>query len=208
MDCITSTSVCVRKSTSVCVRKKRTSEGQHDKSTRTTDPEEALAHYTLLLAIFTCILAVATIGLGVATLGLYRSARRQLKLAREGFTSTHRPKLRLKHIWFASEDGQKFVGRIESGKPITVRLDIVNVGSTEAFITVINFMTVIIPPGHRLPQRPPYNEPGVRQFHVGGIRLGSGITFTHPVSDGCVLSPEELQAIRNPDWRLYFVGTI
>jgi len=119
--------------------------------------------------------------------------------------------LRLKHMWFATNDGQQFFGRIEPGNRIVVRLDIVNVGKTNALITVINFVTLIISVGERLPQRPPYNEapanlPG--RIEIPGFSLQSGITFTQAVSDNRVLTAEELQGIRQGLVRLYFVGTV
>jgi hypothetical protein len=134
--------------------------------------------------------------------------RDTIQLARDEFNATHRPEIRLKHIWLASGDGQEFIGRIKEGLPITVRLDIVNVGSTDAFIDLINFVTVIIRLGDRLPQRPPYNEPKVLQFSIGGFRLESGITLAHPVSDGRILTQKDLRDIQSGAMRLYFVGTI
>jgi hypothetical protein len=164
--------------------------------------DEALARYTGWLTFFTGILALATIGLGIATL-------KQITLARIEFISSHRPKLRLKHIWVSSPDGQTFVGELQAGVPLTVRLDIVNIGSTPATINIINFVTLIIPSQGRLPQRPPYNEPGfLHQFQIGSFRLESGITFTHHVSDGRILAREDIRALRDGDNRLYFVGAI
>ena len=87
--------------------------------------EEAIARYNWWLTLFTAILAVATVGLGSATVGLYFAGRNQLQLARNEFLSTHRPELRLKHIWF-SQDGQGPSENIWSGTPLVVRLDIVN----------------------------------------------------------------------------------
>lgn len=160
------------------------------------------------IALFTLALAFSTVGLWSATIGLYRAGERQFGLAREEFISSHRAQLRLKHIWLASQDGQKFVGNLPSAAPLTVRLDIVNFGNTTAFVTIVNFVTIILRPGERLPQRPPYNEPGVPQFRIGPTPLGSGFILTHPVSDGRILSFQDIQNIRNGHSVLYFVGTI
>jgi hypothetical protein len=160
------------------------------------------------VAFFTLVLAFANIGMWIATIGLYRSNKNQLRLAREEFLSSHRPLLRLKHIWFATPDGQRFFGRIQTETPITVRLDIVNVGNTTAFVRTINFMTYLVPLDQYLPQRPPYNEPGVPQVAVGDFGLESGRTLTVPITVGQILSSENVTAIRNGQSRLYFIGTI
>jgi hypothetical protein len=180
-----------------------------EKISQSESIDDRLAKYTLWVAIFTGVLAVSTIGLWVATIGLYFAGKSQLKLARDEFISSHRPKLRLKHIWVSSPDGQTFVGELQTGMPLTVRLDIVNIGNTTATINIINFITLIIPSQERLPQRPPYNEPGfLHQFQVGSFRLESGITFTQHVSDGRILAPEDIRALRDGNNRLYFVGAI
>jgi len=133
-----------------------------------------------------------------------------LALARDEFLSTHRPKLRIKHLWFASADGAAFTDEpIKSGVPLVVRIDAVNVGSAVANITFINYSTLILPLGERLPQRPPYDAPDAPRFPVSPTHsLRSGITFTAPISDGRVLTSEEHRQIRNGDSRLWFVGTI
>jgi hypothetical protein len=61
--------------------------------------EETIAYYNKWLMFFTAILAFATVGLGTATAGLYFAGRRQLILARAEFAASHRPKIRIKHIW-------------------------------------------------------------------------------------------------------------
>jgi len=169
--------------------------------------DQALARYTWWLTAFTGILAIATIGLGVATVGLYFASERQFKLARDEFLASRRPQLRLKHMWLATADGKHFSGHIRNGEPVTVRLDIVNVGSTDAFVELINFVTIVIPPSRKLPQRPPYNEPNNQPFRVGGLRLPGGVTFTHVVH-GTILSNQDMLAIRNGTPTLYCVGTI
>lgn len=160
-----------------------------------------------ITALATVIIATFTGTLWYTTTAQGRFTRSLIDLARDEFNATHRPEIRLKHLWIASADGQHFVGSIESQQPITIRIDMVNVGDTEAFINLINFVVLIIPVGTRLPQRPPYNEPGIPQHHIG-VRLDRGITFTHPIPTGRILTQEEIARIRNGDVRLYFVGTI
>ena len=85
------------------------------KSGRTTEECKSFWEKTTSdpVAMFTLVLAVSTIGLWFATVGLYVGDRRQFKLARDEFISSHRPQLRLKHIWLATPDGQRYFGGIE-----------------------------------------------------------------------------------------------
>ena len=98
---------------------------------------------------------------------------------------------------------------MQADEPLTVRLDVVNVGGTDATIGLINFVTIILEPNGKLPQRPPYNEPGVPQFPViPPFRWGSEITFTTHVSDRRVLSEADVDSVEQSRRTLYFVGTI
>ena len=141
-----------------------------------------------ITALATVVIAAFTGTLWYATTAQGRLTRSSIDLARDEFNATHRPEIRLKHLWIASADGQHFFGRIESGRPITIRIDIVNVGDTYAFIQLINFVVLIIPVGTRLPQRPPYNEPGIPQHHINGFQLERGITFTYAIATGRILT--------------------
>jgi len=97
----------------------------------------------------------------------------QFALARNEFLSSHRPKLRLKHIWFATPDGETPTHNIRN-QPLTVTLDIVNIGRTDAFIDFINFTTLILFSGDHLPQRPPYDNPDhpVNNFGLRKVEPG------------------------------------
>jgi hypothetical protein len=161
-----------------------------------------------ITAISTFIIALFTGTLWWSTRGLLRVTNEALHFTNMEFTSTHRPALRLKHIWLATPDGTQFFGHIQAGTPITVSLDIVNIGNAAATLAFANFVTVIIAEDERLPQRPPYNEPGITQFALGNSRLEIGITSTHAVSDRRVLTTEEIARIRHGEVRLYFIGTV
>jgi hypothetical protein len=104
------------------------------------------------VAFFTFVLAVSTIGLWGATVALYAAGRNQLQLARDEFLSSHRPRMRLKHVWLTHNTDWRL------GRPLEVNLDVVNIGNTEGLISWINFESVLVPDGERLPQRPPYDE--------------------------------------------------
>lgn len=162
------------------------------------------------LVVFTFFLVLFTGGLWFSTHRLWQATTEALRLGRDEFNASHSPELRLKHIWLATDDGARFFGKIEAGKRIIARLDVVNVGSATAIISLINFVTRIVPLGEKLPQRPPYNdgESAGRVDLPDGFPLNRGITFTQAVSDNRVLSAEEVRRIRNGEVRLYFIGTV
>jgi hypothetical protein len=160
------------------------------------------------IALFTLVLAVANIGMWAATIGLYRGGRNQLQLARDEFLASHRPRLRLKHIWFSTPDGQRSSGFPQANTQLIVNLDIVNTGNSVAYLDHINAIATAIPDGQRLPQRPPYNEPGVPKIALNGSGLASGITFPQIVPLGGAITQQTIDKIRDGSERLYIVGTI
>lgn len=149
----------------------------------------------------TAILAFATVALGIATIGLYVAGEKQ-------FASANRPHIRLKHIWLATPDGERFFGKLQTQSPVIVRLDIVNTGNTTAFVSAINFVTVIVMAGSRLPQRPPYDEPSSNPRFEVNRALESGITLTHIANNRQILSNSDIGNVRSGTHRLYFIGTI
>jgi hypothetical protein len=162
---------------------------------------ETLNYYgALIAALATIAIAWFTLSLRQSTDKLWDAANIQSIHLGNEFVASHRPEMRLKHLWFIDD--------VWNGGSINVRLEAVNIGQNSAFIDIINFMTRMIPHGERLPQRPPYNEDGILQFPMGGFPLQSGVTFTHPVSDGRILTPQDIKAIKNGNARLYFIGTI
>ena len=88
--------------------------------------EEAIAYYNKWLMFFTAILAVATLGLGIATVGLYLASERQLRLARNEFVSTHRPRLVVRGVSFVDDNAMKV------GSRARVQIPLVNQGETGA----------------------------------------------------------------------------
>jgi hypothetical protein len=180
-----------------------------------TANDRSLARFTELLFWATgalCIIALCQLFVfGWQGIQLKRTVditKESVNLARREFISSHRPKIRLKHIWLSSSDGATFTGKIVAEEPITVRLDVVNFGDATAFLELINFITEVIPEGNELPQRPRYNQPGIKQFQTGNFPLESGVTFTLNASDGRVLSDQEIASYRNRSIKIYFVGTI
>jgi hypothetical protein len=163
---------------------------------------------TVITALATVAIAWFTWTLWRATTGTLKATQDSIQLARDEFNASHRPKLRLKHIWLASPDGQNASADLWSRSPLVVRLDIVNVGDTVAYVDFINFATVIVRERERLPGRPPFNEPGTPQNFLNDSPVEIGMTLTVPLGDGRILAPDEVRDIAWRRARLYYVGTI
>jgi hypothetical protein len=135
---------------------------------------------------------MSTIGLWLATLGLYVAGDRQFKLARDEFISTHRPQIRIKHVWMIGGD-------ISRDEPITVRIVCVNHGTTDAVITEFGIQYRVVAAGRSLP--PDHNIPPIR----GRFQLLPGISLQLPDFSSAI-TKEEHFAIRNLQARLYCIG--
>jgi hypothetical protein len=166
------------------------------------------ADHDNVIAFGTIMVAVFTFTLWQSTKRLWEASERQLDAISEEFITSHRPELRLKHIWLASPDGQTVSADFWSRSPLVIRLDIVNRGATTAYINFINFVTLIVPITERLPARPPYDEADTRQTFFDNAPVENGMTFTIPLSDGRNLTPNEVRDIAWKDAKLYFIGTI
>jgi hypothetical protein len=159
-----------------------------------------------LVAGFTVVLAVSTIGLWLSTRHLWGVTKTAVDLANKEFISTHRPRVRLKHAWFTDQTAWRLNG------PLEINLDLVNVGNTSAHIVWINYQSLVVPAGQRLPQRPPYDEPlpvgatPITRFKTTAD-LPSGITLARPVCDG-ILDQQEIHDILWGTQQLYLIGTI
>lgn len=159
-----------------------------------------LIRWTAAVAAFTLVLAAVGAWQGI-------QLKRTVDLARSEFFSSHRPRMRLKHMRLLDERAWRL------GGPFEVTLDIVNIGNTAGDITWINYASIILPTGINLPQRPPYDEepfgPEMRitRFRCG-IRLPSGVTYGRTVCDGLILDDTQVRAVLWGESQLYLVGTI
>jgi hypothetical protein len=158
------------------------------------------------VALFTAILAISTIALWVSTRNLWKASRDQLDLARSEFISTHRPRMRIKHAWFT---GDPLAWRV--GGPLEVNLEFVNVGRSDAHVYMINYQSILLQKGDRLPQRPPYDEKphsGLRitRFPTHAT-VPSGVTLHRELCDG-ILSNHEVVEVIHGRQTLYLIGTI
>lgn len=152
--------------------------------------EKALTRYTGWLTFFTGVLAVATIGLGIATLGMY-------SLAREELLSTHRPKIRVKHFFLASD--------IWQGEPILVNMTLVNNGTAEAIPHQIGIKYFVVRKDRQLPI-----EPSITPIFYGtGQRMEVGKNLDiEKVDAQKTLDAEENDDIQQGRSRLFAVGYV
>jgi hypothetical protein len=114
--------------------------------------------------------------------------------------------MRLKHMWLTNDTAWRL------GGPLEFNLDIVNIGNTEGFVTWINYQSILLPTGQRLPQRPPYDEaPFGPDLRITRFRTDTavrpGLTLARTVCDGC-LDAQQIHDILWGQHRLYLIGTI
>lgn len=120
------------------------------------------------------VAAVATVFIAIFTIVLAFISRRQAKLTRESielaraeFASSHRPKIRIKHVWLVA---------LGSDQPVTVEIIYANVGDARAVVSRIGMDFNVIntdaqlPPGMTPPERPyiKYQEIGM------GVTVSAG----------------------------------
>jgi hypothetical protein len=152
--------------------------------------EDAIATYTLWLMAFTGILAIATAGLGA--LNLF-----QVRLARSEFLSSHRPKIRLKHIWLNEDIWQQ--------QPVIVTLVCVNTGVADAKLQEIGLRYEIVRNGATLPPAPDIDH--VLQANGAAVRSGKNHRFPL-INIGRVITAAENTEIQNKTASLFCVGYI
>lgn len=159
-------------------------------------PESPTDFFTLWIAVFTCGLALSTVGLWIVT-------GRSVELARDEFNASHRPKIRIKHVWIMNE--------VLDDETLTFQLVFTNVGSAAAQIHAWGLTTVVIPAGDFLPPNLAYPilEPPI------ATPLDIGFTFVWPATDlrgeppiSRVLSHREAINLRSRTHTLYCIGHV
>lgn len=173
-----------------------------------------------LTAIATVVIAWFNFSLSHSTKQLWREARVARRIAlrnvraarasaeaaqasadamRDEFMSTHRPRLRVKHVVLTSE--------IWDGEEIEIKLIIVNAGNTHARIIECSVVTVAVPKGRELPGRPEY--PFNSRFKPAAETLPSGKTYIFPrLKRGHVLTDADNTGLRNGSLSLYRYGFV
>jgi hypothetical protein len=151
-----------------------------------------------IVAAFTVILAISTIGLWTATINLYKSGEKQIRssrqiaaiqarqshqqfrLARDEFASSHRPRIRVKHVWLVA---------LGSDRPVTVEIVYANVGDAKAIVSRIGMDFNLLNPNAPLPG----NLTAPERPYIKYPECGLGVT----VSTGNVTSLASLD-----EWRI------
>jgi hypothetical protein len=144
------------------------------------------------VAFFTLVLAFSTIGLWVVTIGLYLAGERQFRLARKEFLSTHRPRIRIKHVWLMNE--------FWYDHPLNVKVVCVNCGTIDARIIDYGLDFLIIRKGASLPA----NHKFAFERAIN-MPLKSGISGTFPDLEQSIDEAAEV-SVRNGQANFYCVG--
>src|SRR5262245_51215166 len=161
------------------------------------------SHEGFFVGGFTFALVIATILLWRATNRLWEAAAQEtldmqesIQLARNEFNSTHRPKIRSKHIWLVED--------IKVGRPILLNFILVNRVIPDATLGAIGFRLDVVRKGQPLPTVPhiPANIQG------SGQQLVSGLNLTFPNVVGRALSSDEHLSLWNGFADLFCIGFI
>ena len=160
--------------------------------------QDVIGFYTFVLSISTFLLfVVSTIQIRFL-IRADRNTGEQIKLAREEFTSTYRPKLRIKHFWLDRD--------IWQDEAIVVNLVCVNCGATDAIFQEIGIKYYIVNAARDIPIEP--NIPAL-PITVGGTRIQSGLNYKFlELKEGTVITPDQNIAIQRETAKLYCVGYV
>jgi hypothetical protein len=158
------------------------------------------------LANWTVVLAIATIGLIGATgiLGFFgfrqmRDTREMIRLGRDEFQSTHRPRIRIKHVWIA----QKLLPNM----PVAVDILLVNVGNVPAVIGNVGLDFNVINP--ELGMLPGNLEPPTVPTDAIGRICGLGFTIRiNGISSRAPLDEARVDAIEQGRSTLCCFGAV
>jgi len=160
---------------------------------------DPIAFFTAWLMGFTAVLAASTIGLWFVT---WRSGLKQsrdmkdvIQLTRDEFYSTHRPKIRIKHLWLRSD--------IWHGEHIAITLTCVNIGTVEARLGVVGIRYEIVSKDMPLPPNP--NIDLVHNFKGTRLSCGRNLTIDR-IETEPTLTAEQAADIQQGRSQLYCVG--
>jgi hypothetical protein len=99
-----------------------------------------------IAALATIVVAFFTFTLWRSTDKLWNETKTSIDLARSEFAATHRPRIRIKHVWLGSD--------IWSGEPAKIDLVVVNAGAVTAIIRSYKFTIAVFHVSAHLPPRP------------------------------------------------------
>jgi hypothetical protein len=174
------------------------SEKSKEEAAKEAEDHERKATFERWDVVSTVVIAIFTVILGISTILLWRDTSKLSKLARDEFLSTHRPKIRIKHVWITSE--------LWRGKPIDIELVIVNTGIAPAFIRVANMAIEILPKENQLSARPVFPCPDKT---ISIPKVESGITVVLPkMVQINSFDKTHNDGIRNGSYKFYCFGYV
>lgn len=166
---------------------------------------EAIARYTEVVAYFTAILAISTAGLWIVT---WHSGRKQMrdmretiKLARDEFVATHRPKIIVQN--FATGSDMVAISDQPGGQRITPVLLAYNIGDSDAFIVGIKSTLCVL---ENDPKIPPHLLLPCEQYF--NIRLSSGQKRQLNAVIDWAITPIDASQVLNGFRTMYCIGII
>lgn len=176
---------------------KKEAESREEERKQKSESDRNLVYWTRVLAVLALLQFLA---LAVHAL-IFRSQSRRLKESvgamRDEFISTHRPHIRVKHVHVTSE--------VAGGKPMEIKLVIVNAGITPATVRSMNLETSILTSDKRLPPRPKYSQP---HKALARDRLDSGMTIALPNMTSRNLTIDEHPRLMDGSRILYCYGFV
>jgi hypothetical protein len=166
--------------------------------------DQEVAKFTRLLFIATAALAaIAVLQLLVFGYQGYE-LRRTVNASRDEFLATHRPKIRIKHLWLRSD--------IWHDEPITVDLVCVNTGTAEAILEEVGLDYHVVRNDRAIPgsSNSATGSPAINAvFKFGGQKLPCGRNWpTHDINIGRALTAQENADIQQGRSKLYCVGFV
>jgi len=153
--------------------------------------EEATAIFTGLLVVVGALTAAVLIGQSYFL-------RRSVNLARDEFISTHRPKIRIRHVWIR--------GRIGPSKRITIDVVVVNSGISPAFLREFNAKVLIQPSDRILPQEPYFMDN--TKATMSDYSLLSGIPYVFKDRPGEHLTTDDANGVLQQTHVMYCYGYV
>lgn len=151
------------------------------------------------------ITAISTAFIGLFTYTLYKTTavqaeltRDSINLARQEFTATHRPQIRIKHLWIENQI-------LDDGE-LVLTLLFTNIGDVQARLNSLGLTTVVVPGDGDLP--PGVDPQGVQPPIQTPLGLGQTIRI-NGVRSGRILSHAECVDLRaGGATRLYCIGHV
>jgi hypothetical protein len=126
-----------------------------------------------------------------------QASRDAVQAARDEFLATHRPQIRIKHLWLVND--------IWQGDPIIVNLTCVNNGTGEAILGEVGIRYHVVAANRRLPIDPHISALG----NFNGYRLLCGRNAEMPnINNGTILTPQQNADIQQGRSKLYCVGYV